>query len=76
VHGRNNEISEKVVTQFEIWAASRIFSISLTEFGRGTGRQPMWPGSWNRQVAAGSVAGLSLRKQVVSGPSWLSSLFF
>jgi len=73
---RNNEISEKVLTRFEIWVASQIFSISLAEFGRGTGRQPMWPGSWNRQVAAGSIAGLPLRKQVVPGRSWLSSLFF
>jgi hypothetical protein len=42
--------------------------ISLTEFGRATARQPMWPGSWNRRV--GPVA-LPLRKQVALRLCWL-----
>jgi hypothetical protein len=53
-------------THFEISAASQISSISLTEFGRGTGRQPTQPGWWNRRVGAGAIARLPLRKQVPS----------
>jgi len=30
--------------------------ISLTEFGRATARQPLWPGSWNRRVGPVKVA--------------------
>jgi hypothetical protein len=38
---------------------------SLTEFGRATARQPMWPGSWNRRLGPAALP------QVALGPFWL-----
>ena len=38
---------------------------SLTEFGRATARQPMWPGSWNRRLGPAALP------QVALGLFWL-----